>query len=206
MTASKISITRALAELKTLDARIASLTDTSKFIGIAVKNVVNGGPVDVYSAKAKAALQSLNDLISRRDSLKCAIVLSNASTPVQIGSKTYKVAEAIERKNSIAYQQALVNTLRAQRQTAKADMERTNQAANATLNTLIGGLVSKEGTVSESDIEAVSRPYRENNFATLVDPLSIDNEIEKMDAEISEFLLNVDFSLSEINAVTTITV
>jgi hypothetical protein len=202
---NQISITRALSELKTLDSRIQRLTET-KWVAAAINKKIGNIAVDAFTTSVKAAKQQLTDLMERRNKIKCAIVQSNAVTKVTVGNVEYTVAEAIERKNTIQQEEAFVLALRAQLNTSNAAVEKHNLNANAQLNTLLGQMVSKEAAVPQESVNALSESFREQNFASLVDPLGADKLIEDLQNTISEFKMNVDFSLSEINAVTKITV
>lgn len=85
-------------------------------------------------------------------------------------------------------------------------MEKHNIGANATLNTLLGGAVSKDTPVTEQELAAIANPFKKANFADLCDPLKIEEKIEQLNKDIMEFTLHADFALSEINAVTKIAV
>lgn len=205
MSESTISITRALAELKTLAIRINETT-ARNWVTIAVNDKIGSKSIVDFGAEIRSAYQSYTDLLARRNALKCAIVQSNAVTNVEIAGKTYTVAEAIERKNSIIFEESMLQVLRHQFQSAKASMEKHNISANATLNTLLGGAVSKDTPVTEQELAAIANPFKKANFAELCDPLRIEEKIETLSAGITEFKLHADFALSEINAVTKITV
>lgn len=203
---NQISITRALSELKTLDDRIQRLTE-SKWVAMAInKKVSHTVNQQDFSATVKATKQQLTDLMERRNKIKCAIVQSNAVTKVTIGSAEYTVAEAIERKNTVQQEEALVHALKNQLFKVNAEVEKHNMVANNQLNALLGQMVSKEAAVAQESIDALSTSFREQNFAVLVDPLGIETLVKELQESISEFKMNVDFSLSEINAVTKITV
>lgn len=203
---NQISITRALSELKTLDARIQRLTE-STWVAMAInKKVSHTVDQQDFADAVKATKQQLTDLMERRNKIKCAIVQSNAVTKVTIGSTEYTVAEAIERKNTVQQEEALVHALKSQLLKVKAEVEKHNMVAINQLNSLLGQMVSKEASVAQESIDALSTSFREQNFAVLVDPLGIENLVKEMQDSISEFKMNVDFSLSEINAVTKITV
>ena len=48
------------------------------------------------------------DLISRRNKIKSAIIMSNAKTVVEVAGKQMTVAEAIDKKSSIEYEKELL--------------------------------------------------------------------------------------------------
>lgn len=201
-----ISVTRALAQIKTLDARIATASGKS-FITFAVNGKAQGGsPVADVERQLKANLQSVQDMIQERSKLKSAVVASNAVTKVTIAGVDMTVAQAIERKASIQQEQFLLTNLIAQRRRVTADVEGTNRDVKQRLDKLIETAVGKDRKVDQAEVEAITEPFLKQNQAQYVDPLGIDALIEKMEAEISGFLSEVDYSLSESNAVTTVEV
>lgn len=100
MTTETMTIHKALCELKTLDSRIKKAIEGSVFV-FANKHSnakVSGKTISAYSDEVKSAYQSACDLIARRDAIKRAVTLSNATTKVTIGGQEYTIAEAIEMK------------------------------------------------------------------------------------------------------------
>ncbi len=202
-----ISVTRALAELKTLDDRIQKAAGNG-YILLTVGGKVVGTQrsKEEVEKSIKESYQSFNDLVSRRNKLKSAIVKSNAQTSVVIGSKEFTVAEAIERKNSINLEQLLVNSLVNQYRQAASQVEKTNLDANNRLNQMLEVNLGKDRKTSEEDYDAIAKPFMAKNEAKLVDPLQLETLVVNLQKEIDDFKLNVDFALSESNALTQIDV
>lgn len=198
-----ISVTRALAELKTLDDRITKATQHGYVvITVGGKVVGTARTQDDVENAIKNQYQSFTDLVSRRNKLKCAIVKSNAETKVQVGDKEMTVAEAIERKNSVQFEQQMINSLAQQFRGAAAQVEKTNTDANNRLNQMLEVNLGKDRKTSEEDFEAIAKPFMAKNEAKLVDPLKLEELVEKLQADVDDFKLNVDFALSEVNALT----
>lgn len=204
---TQISITRALAEIKILSDRIATAASAG-MVSVVVdgKSVDSGKPTQEVEAILKANLQQAQDLIKRREVLKSAIVVSNAKTNVTIGSQEMTVAEAIERKQSVAFQQQLLQALKTQLMRANAKVNQTNTEVEARADALVQTAVGRDRKVDQSEIDAIVKPFRAKNEASIADPNKVADVIAAMENEISEFVLNVDFALSEVNAVTKIDV
>lgn len=202
-----ISVTRALAELKTLDDRIQKAAGNGYIIlTVGGKVVGTQRSKEEVEKSIKESYQSFNDLVSRRNKLKSAIVKSNAQTSVLIGGKEFTVAEAIERKNSINLEQLLVNSLVNQYRQAASQVEKTNLDANNRLNQMVEVNLGKDRKTSEEDYDAIAKPFMAKNEAKLVDPLQLETLVVSLQKEIDDFKLNVDFALSESNALTQIDV
>jgi hypothetical protein len=208
MTVETMSIQRGLAELKLLDKRINNATSQSQLIGVRIgEKPVTGYKDDAeFSDTAKAKYQSVTDLIKRRDAIKGAIVVANAITDVKVGNETMKIATAIERKDSIAYKQSLLHSLRRQYHDATLDYQRKEDAFKAKLDQHLETLYGKEGKVKGGENKEALKPFLDLNEPHLVDPLNLKKEIDELQEYIDIFETEVDFALSEVNVKTEITI
>lgn len=202
---TQISVTRALAEVKSLNDRIEKATRGTTFIGVTVGGKVpNGADLQTTQNTLKANLQSVQDLIARRQAVKTAIIRSNAVTTVTINGKTLTVAEAIERKGSIDKERALMSVLQTQLGQVRSVVERNNVQMHGRIDTMLQAAVGKERKATEEELEAISKPYTTSNITAPLDPNGLEDVILKMEEEINGFLFEVDFALSEANAKTLI--
>lgn len=203
---AQISVTRALAQVKSLNDRIARATQTA-FITVETGGKHNSGkPVQEVSATLQASLQSVQDLIAQRKALKSAIVKSNATATVSIGGVTYTVAEAIERKGSVILEKQLLNQLKGQLAQVIANVERSNIDVQKRLEALLTTTVGKDRKVDEAEIAAIRTPFLAQNEVKALDPNKLQAVVDKLQEEIDAFELEVDFALSEVNASTKIDV
>mgnify|MGYP006906606809 FL=1 len=206
----KISITEALNELKLYDSKITKAITNATLCGAAKKSSDKVGVVkkEDFEDRAKASYQSVTDLIANRNTLKSAVVKSNAVTEVTVADKVMTVAEAIERKNSIEYDDTLLNEMKRQYANATAAVDKENKKVDAKVDDLLTTLVGKDSDkkLSKEDQEAVEKPYREKNEFEFVDPLGLYEKIQVLEANIDGFKSNVDTVLVLSNATTFIEV
>jgi hypothetical protein len=214
MTATTLSVTRALAELKRLDDRITRAIGGGVFIGLTVgtgtQTKVQNNP-NITSEQLKGAIQgafdSVTELFNQRAAIKAAIVKSNANTTVTLGNKTLTVAEAIELKQSINTKRTLVTHLQRQytnAQTAVATLNAALEAAiDSNLKTIYG---SEKGKNDKDTYDLIANPQKAAKAPALVDPLNLAEKIKEIEEEISLVDTELDFTLSEVNAKTTIVV
>lgn len=208
MSKETISINRALAELKLLDKRIKSKIVESKFVTENKKSADKVERVytrDEFNKNAKASLQGVKDLIARRNSIKSAIVESNANTIVEISGVKCSVADAIERKSSIEYDQLLLNELKKQYRYAQSVAEDKNEDVEITLNQLLTTMVGKDN-IKNIDVQSndFAKQYLKDNEYEIIDPIGIETVINDLEKDIEDFLLEVDYILTESNSITKI--
>ena len=198
-----MSITRALVELKTLEKRITKKTEQSVF----VTAQVNQQNIDDKKVEnATADYQSLRDIMKYYNTIKSAIVLSNAVTEVTISGKSYKVCEAIDRKYSIVHEKNLLTSLKKQRNAVNQRIETHRRQTEQRLDRQVEVLYSSTGKNKTDGATEFHAKFLHDNRVEMIDPLNIDKKIESIELEIEEFEKEVDFVLSESNSLTKITV
>ncbi|HCW54567.1 hypothetical protein [Clostridium sp. SM-530-WT-3G] len=207
---AKMSIHRALAELKLLDKRIEKRIANSDFIGIkgkAAKFVYNTTlQDDEFISKAVADYQAITDLIKRRALIKKLIVLSNSKTEVTIGGVKYTVAEAIEAKKIVEIKKKLLTRLKSDYNYCKKVISNNNEEVNEKIDEQIKVMLGSDKQNKISGFQDFIQQYKDNNEWIFVDGINIADKIEKLTKEIEDFENNVDYVLSESNAITQISI
>ena len=202
-TTNQISVSQALAELKLLRKRIENAIRQSNLIVLKKKRDL----LDVgrFSTEAAASYQSYKDLLARYNTIKAAIVQSNASTSVSIAGVTYTVADAVERKKTITLEKDMLS--RMQHQFEMVNQEYTNHAnaENVRVERLIQTELGKDAKTNVEVITQLSETFLAQNKAEIVDPLNLVKEIASLNKAIEDFETTVDWVLSESNGKTTIT-
>lgn len=209
-TVEKMTIHKALCELKILDNRINNAISSARFC-LANKHSnekVNGVTVEEYQETMKASYNKASDLIRRREVIKRAVVLSNAKTIVKIGGKEYTVAEAIEMNNhGIDLKLQLKNAMKKQYDSAMTAIISKNSVVDDKATEYVVGLFGqKESKTANEEYEKARKSYIEANTMELIDPVNILEKIEALEVEIADFTTEVDSALSVSNALTEITV
>ena len=186
MTTEKMTIHKALCELKTLDARITKSIGETEYV-FANKHSndkVNGMTVAAYCDEIKSGYQRVTDLIKRRDAIKRAVVLSNAVTKVTVGGKEYTVAEAIEMKNhGIQMLQTLLKRLERDNRAARNEANQNNGEmleirADEYIKSLYGNTDMKNAS---EDIKKTRADFIAAQTFEIVDPIGIKAEMERLD-------------------------
>lgn len=206
----KMSIHRALGELKTLDKRIRKEIENTIFIGTKKKSSnteykTRTSIVD-FNNNVNSSIQSINDLILRRKEIKEAIVNSNANTFVTIGDNKMTVASAIERKTSIGYDKFLLSKIKEQYALIVGFVEENNEEVECDLSSKIDNMLNANDKNNINGIEEFSKAYRNSNSWEVIDPVDLKSLIDKLEKEITIFENEVDVVLSESNATTFIEV
>ena len=204
MNKETMTVTQALTELKTLDARISKKINDGIYINYVTP--VSAMTAEEVEKLIKGNFQSVQDLVDRRNAIKLAVIMSNATTKVTVAGKQYTVAEAIDLKgHGIQYQNTLMNQMATQ---LAACHEQYTRAKEKVEDKALA-LAKEAESTKDADAARKSDVYTKwigDHPVTLVDPLKLQEKITAYEKEISEFILNVDVALSVINATTMITI
>ena len=203
----KMLVTQALNELKTLDARISRAIRNAAFIASAKTSdnkVSIGTTKENFIKEAKASYDSIEDLIKRRETIKSAVIESNAKTMIDICGEMISVAKAIDMKDSIVYKKQLLTQMTTQRDKAKSNMVSQNITMESKIDQLVSTAFGKESkqNIKPEDYDSIAVPYRTSNEYSLVDPLDLDKKIEELERYIEDFESNIDSKLQVSNCVT----
>ena len=213
MTNEKMTVHKALAELKVMDARINKAIGSGVYV-IANKHSnekINGMPVHEFKYTMKDSYQKVVDLINRRNAMKRAVVLSNAVTKVKVGDNEYTVAEAIEMKNhGMEFKKTFVNMITYQNNNAQNELNRNSgeaiekRAEQYVLSVIQAQPKDAKMSVDSDAMKTLRKDYINNNTYDLIDPLNVTTIISEISNEIDDFNTEVDAALSVSNALTVI--
>jgi len=201
-----LTVAGGLVELKLLEKRIQKATNGIFVLFQEGKNVLKG-----YKDKnelvetIKSNNQSVVDLIKRRNVVKSAIVLSNATTKVSIGNETMTVAEAIERKTSVQFDKELLASYKNQLSQSIRRVDMINAEVNARADEMVKTFLSGDNS-KIAEASSLRDNMIESQGADLVDPLNIKKLIEELEERIDNFEANVDLALSTSNAITELSI
>lgn len=202
---TKMTVTEGLSRLKTLDKRIEKLSSRNRFIGFKLNGKVNMG-LDASSIQSE--YDSLISLMDQRAAIKAKITASNASTEVTIGSKTMKVAEAIEFKTSIEAKKELLNSMRAQYGAIIRKEENFEDNISREIDEKVSQVLGNQKKVDASDntYKMIAEQVRSSKVFEVIDPLNLADKIKQLEEEIEDFESNVDVALTISNSTTFIEV
>lgn len=203
MSVVKMSVHRALGELKTYDSKIQK-SSLEKFV-IANKksnDKIGSKTLAEYKEEMKGNLKKVKDLVENRKRLKSVIVMSNAKTVVTIGNEQYTVAEAIERKNFIAEEENILDELKRQYNRAMQTIEKENNTLPAKLENYLSSILGDKTQRKIEEVEEYSKAFENKHKYELIDPNNISDYIKELEESITRFKTEVDYVLSESNATT----
>lgn len=204
----KLSIHRALTELKMLNHRIEAATnEVSAVLANRKSNSkINGVEIQEYEKQMQSSYDKVVGLIDYRNRIKSLVVESNAKTKVTVGKEEMTVAEAIERKQSIQFEKKLLEVMQQQYRSAINMVSKENDALPAKLETYLINILGNKDKQSPEEVKLHTETFMKRNEYELIDPMNVKKKMEALNSRIEEFESEVDAVLSESNATTFIEV
>ena len=203
----ELTLTRALVELKLYDSKIQKAINELRPTSFSVNGVVVDyrQTIEEFTNNYNSQIQKIKDLRNNKSLLKNALMEANASTKVKIGNKEYTILEALNKKADIQIENEIVRVLKQSVVSSNNRISNITDQIESNIEQTINSKSASSGNQSKDYIQSVRDSYK----SQLPQPVNIE-QVEKLilekEAEIAEFLAEVDFALSEVNATTKITV
>jgi hypothetical protein len=199
-----MSITQALAELKLLRKRFENCLEDAEFVTLKTK--ARQLDVAAFGVAARVSYQSYRDLLSRYNRIKAAIVVSNATAKVTVAGREYTLAEAVERKRTIATERECLRKMQEQWQRTQSEYEAHQREQQLRVDRLMMQELGKDKQTNVEVANSLQEAFLDSNKAEVVDPLKLEGLIREFKKELEDFETNVDWVLSESNGRTMVTV
>lgn len=209
MTTEKMTVTKALSELKILDKRIESEICEAQFCAANkhLQRTLNGKPIEKAKDEMQGVYDKITSLIKRRNAIKKALTLSNATATVKINGITMTVAEAIYFKtNGIEYEKELLEAMSDQYNRVQSILAQNNgdKLAKECEQYIVNTFGAKETRVDNADVEKMRESYIRDNTYEIIEGVNTKQIIEELKDKIDKFETEVDGEITVSNATTTI--
>lgn len=205
--AQTISITRALTRIKTNKDQLNNL-ENEKYVVSELSVEVDSKRVKAFKANSQSNFDKAKSLVAESVSLQQAIRKSNLETKVTIANEEMTVSEAIIRKDLASYQRDIFSTIRSQSMRADSQIEDADSKIEQKAREFVERLKTNEDNKDQLDRAfELGRQSAERELKRVkVAGFNVDSFlVEELD-RLNQFLQEVDYVLSESNAVTMIEV
>lgn len=209
MSEQTYTITRALTRVKTLSNRLEELGETSgrnigNYIGTVLEQRSSSDGSKKYVETANANFNSFNDLFDELVKVKNAIKASNAVTKITINGEIMTISEAITLKEVIHVKRNFYRELLNRYE----DCEKSVERAEAEIEDKARKQVEKLNLDSKENYETIldaTRASVTKDSRIVVVGLNNIEKVREEFAKLDNFFEEIDYKLSESNAVTVIT-
>lgn len=201
---TNMTLHRIIAEIKAIEEFLE--TSQPEFVAIQ-KGVVASTDTEKFCVAAQSSYDKFVAKIANLAKLKSTRNKANATTLVTIAGKQYTIDEAIARKASLPHLRQLVMQMKTQYTRASQAVEQNNQQVEAKVQAQLTSVfaASKESIDPEAIKTIREAAESQQKWAIATFP-GFDAHISSLEADIERFAVEVDYTLSEINATTVVDV
>lgn len=204
---AEYTITRALVELKKINKEVEQLTPQMKiFIATGDARKVPNTTFEQAQKDTQAQYDAVYSRIERFSKIQNAIHESNAKTVVTVGGKSMTVLEAINLKKAVGFKQDLLNRLTALRVNALRQKDMLDEKLDSEVTAMAQMMAGSGNTPRDEHFKTVRENLEKAKKVEIVSLSEINARIEQLQKEVNDIESELDFILSESNAVTKITV
>lgn len=203
----KLSITRALSELKVLKKRHENELSNLKPIAVRHGNKLMRPYVSIkvedFEKQIEPGNQSIEKLERMIFEIKSKINESNSKTIVKIGENEMTVQEAIVKKELIELKKNRLNVLKRHLLQARNSFEEAVDDNKMKVEKQVQDVMQNSASKKiDSDMEKSINDSIEMLYKVEFIDKDLATKIQQLESEIEDFENNVDFALSESNSTT----
>jgi hypothetical protein len=207
----KLLVCEALDERDLLEKKIKDAIDRAKFCTVRREKdpkTKNGQTDEEFCKEAKAAYQSITDMIDRRNRINAAIVLSNANTVIKLRSGLeLTVAAAITKRRDMSTKDDLemmfIKDLIGQAHGLVEENKRIKDEKERKESSYKANFSSRENKLSEEDAKAIS-VLLAGEDPVMVDPLDIVKLANEKTDAYNQLAKELDTAIKISNATTVV--
>lgn len=210
-----MSITRALATLKSMKRELETNLNTKRFfIGINIgesgkETMIADMDAKALSAHIQSNYDTANNMLVRYLAIKQKINLSNAVTKVIVNNAEMTVADAIIMKTTLPERERFVAQLKKSHQEFQANFEKFKSKFDDRVDSIFKVQLPAEGLTGQEQTklrDSVRDQQMKLVGPTVNDPIGLSKLIEAGEKEIAFLKTELDYVLSTSNTTTMIEV
>lgn len=201
-----ISLHRVIAEIKNLEQKL--MVNGQQVVGVATKKdgMVGHTPKEKFEQNSQGCIDSFVDNLERLRNLKVARNIANATTKVCVSGQEMTIDEAIVRKATASYLQQFIQGIKQQYVGAVNTVNAASQEVERKIEAQVIAIGGSSKKVSEEEMKTIRAMMERSTGKEIVVGKNVEAFLEKSMAEIEKFMVEVDFVLSEANAMTQVDV
>lgn len=195
----EMSLHRIIAEIKNLEAKLAQ---TKVVVGVASKKdqLVGNMTADQFRAHSQGIVDEFTSNLERLRKLKVARNKANVQNEVVICSQKMTLDEAIARKATASFLQNFIFSVQQQIVNATNQVSLASQETERKIEQQVSSIGGSTKKISEEEISTIRKMMERSTGKELVVGQNVDAFIKSTQTQLEQFLVEVDFVLSEANA------
>lgn len=195
----EMSLHRVIAEIKNIEQK---LQQPVQLVATASKKdgMVGNLTKEQFAKESQSALDSYVANVEKLRKLKAARNRANSTWCVIVGNDSMTIDEAIIRKATVGYLQMLVNNCKNQYNAALQQVQAASNEVEKKIDAQVTAISGSTKKVSDEELTAIRKMLERSTGREIAIGSNVEAFIKECSQQIENFLVEVDFALSEANA------
>lgn len=204
----EMTLTRCLAEIKKLEEELKTGVPVVARVAAKKTNRVEGvmQTVDEFTATSQSDFDKYLAKTERLIRLKAARNKANVETVVRVGGKDVSMDEAISRKALLPTLQAAILQIKKNINTVEQAVQKSEVEVQNAIDKNVNAASTSGTPLLTEQIDVLRTMYETSLGKVLVVGTNIKTALKTLEDDLKAFELEIDYVLSEANAVTKVTV
>lgn len=195
----KKSLAKILADKKLVVNKLNKKIQNLEVTALVENDKIGNNTKEEVVKNITADKKAIRDLIAERDKLSRALLKANAETRVSIGKEIYTIVEAIARKSTIETDKVILRKMISSLERVKMLKAQKEEQLENRIDSIINNGES-------ANAQVVIDSMRNLNKFEVLNEAELEAEIKELSESIETFESDIDFALSEVNAITLVEV
>lgn len=203
-----MSLHRVMAEIKSIEEKLA-LVAKHNFVSVVKGESRDDAATAVrlqFITDAKSALDKSVNMIKNLASLKSARNKANASLTVVINGKAITIDEALAQKAAIIHKNNLIEAIVSQLVLAQRQGLQAEQEIEVKVAAQLVAMFNNTRKATEDELTVIRNGFERSLKPIVLAPEGLKTTLDNMKNDVDEFVKEIDFVLSEANALNKIDV
>lgn len=198
---SKLSLHRVIAEIKHLEEKMKI---AQAVVGLASKKdgIVGTVSKEVFQSESQGVVDQFVANLNRLRKLKSVRNIANATTKVVINGREMTIDEAIIHKVTAEYIRVFINSIKHQLNTAAVEVNKASLEVENKIEAQVAVIGGSTKKVSDEELKNIRALFERSTGKEIVIGKNVESFVKTASDELENFLVEVDYALSEINAST----
>ena len=200
---SQMSLHRIIAEIKAIETKLTMLPNVA-FVYQALN--ADEATHAEHVTKSQSSYDSTVAAITNLATLKSARNKANSLTTVTIGGKQMTIDEALAQKAALVHKQTLIRSLQTQFTNGQRALDASQQQIEARVAQQLASMFTGTRKASDEEVKVIRSSVEGAQKIKLLHAENLKANLEALTKEVADFQTEVDYVLSEANALTVVEV
>lgn len=195
----EMSLHRVIAEIKNLEQKLAGQQQIVTSV-LKKDRMAGSQTAEQFEVDSQGKVDAFSANLARLRALKVARNLANATNKISVGGIEMTIDEAIARKSTAKFAEQFIYSVRSQIVNAVNQVSVASTEVERKIEAQVSAIGGSTKKVSDEELKTIRAMIERSTGREIVMGKNVEAFIKKLTEELEQFMVEVDFALSEANA------